>query len=91
MKLWVIWLKLVTAFLNSVLPDPMGGRRVPKSPLIISVLVDRSIWPRQLIDLAEERLRLDRLRLNGFGRLSSPVGCAAILRATRKSPVPVLH
>jgi uncharacterized protein (DUF736 family) len=49
-------------------------------------LVDRSKRPLQWADLAEGRLRLDRLCGNGADRLSSPAGCAVIPRETRKSP-----
>ena len=50
----------------------------------ISVGVDRSKRPLQWADLAEGRLCLDRLWLNGAGPLSSPAGCAAIPRETKK-------
>jgi len=49
-------------------------------------LVDRSKRPLQWADLAEGRLRLDRLCGNGADRLSSPAGCAVIPRETTKSP-----
>tara|TARA_R110002124_G_scaffold79161_1_gene210681 strand:+ start:788 stop:1120 length:333 start_codon:yes stop_codon:yes gene_type:complete len=57
----------------------------PCSPRTI-LTADRSIRPLQWADLAEGRLRLDRLCRNGAGQLSSPAGCAVIPRETRKFP-----
>jgi hypothetical protein len=65
-------------------PEFRAASRFPLSLLINYVWVDRSKRPLQSADLAEDRLRLDRLRLNGVGPLSSPDGCAAIPRRNKK-------
>jgi hypothetical protein len=65
-------------------PEFRAASRFALSPLINSVWVDRSKRPLQSADLAEGRLRLDRLWLNGVGPLSSPDGYAVIPRANNK-------
>jgi len=68
----------------------IGNRWPPSSPLIISAGVDRSKRPIQWTDLAEDRLRLDRLWLNRAGPLSSP-DLRSFLARPRKCPVAALH
>src|SRR3546814_17354599 len=55
-------------------------------PLLISVGSRAPLRPLQWPDLAEGRLRLDRLLSPPAARLSSPSVCAALPRATTKSP-----